>query len=200
MKTQVCIIGGGPAGLLLAQLCHQSGIDSIVLERRSRDHVLGRIRAGVLEQGMLGLLERAGVPTRMATQGYPHDGTVISFENQEVRIDFARHTGTGVMVYGQTEVTKDLYAARDACGGTTLHEVEDVEIGNAALDGDAPCTVSFTTGARARRSPAITSPAATGFAASAARRSRRTSGRSSSGSTPLAGWASCRKRRRCITS
>jgi p-hydroxybenzoate 3-monooxygenase len=146
MKTQVCIIGGGPAGLLLAQLCHQSGIDSIVLERRSRDHVLGRIRAGVLEQGLVQLMAQAGVPTRMDTEGFPHDGTVISFENQEARIDFARHTGSGVMVYGQTEVTKDLYAARDACGGTTLHEVDDVEIGNAALDGDTSCTVSFTQG------------------------------------------------------
>lgn len=144
MRTQVCIIGGGPSGLLLAQLCHQSGIDAVVLERRSREHVLSRIRAGVLEQGMLRLLDEAGVPTRMDRLGFPHDGTVLSFDDQEVRIDFRAHTDTPVMVYGQTEVTRDLYDARDATGGTTLHGVEDVEIVNADLDGDAGCTVRFT--------------------------------------------------------
>jgi len=151
MRTQVCIIGGGPAGLLLAQLCHHSGIDAIVLERRSRAHVLSRIRAGVLEQGLLRLLDEAKVATRMDTLGYPHDGTVLSFDDLEVRIDFLRHTETSVMVYGQTEVTRDLYEARDATGGTTLHGVEDVEIGNAALDGDRACTVSFTHGDQRRQ-------------------------------------------------
>lgn len=144
MRTQVCIIGGGPSGLLLAQLLHHSGIEAVVLERRSRDHVLSRIRAGVLEQGMLDLLDEAKVATRMDTMGYPHDGTVLSFENMEVRIDFRKHTNTPVMVYGQTEVTRDLYEARDKTGGLTLHDVDDVEIENAALEGDAGCTVSFT--------------------------------------------------------
>ncbi|SMX46741.1 4-hydroxybenzoate 3-monooxygenase [Maliponia aquimaris] len=144
MRTQVCIIGGGPSGLLLAQLLHHSGIEAVVLERRSRDHVLSRIRAGVLEQGFLRLLEQAKVATRMDTLGYPHDGTVLAFENLQVRVDFRKHTDTPVMVYGQTEVTRDLYDARGATGGLTLHGVEDVEIGNAALDGDAGCTVSFT--------------------------------------------------------
>lgn len=144
MKTQVCIIGGGPSGLLLGQLCHQAGIDAIVLERRSREHVLSRIRAGVLEQGFIDLLKEAKVATRMDTQGYPHDGTVISFEDMEVRVDFRKHTGTSVMVYGQTEVTRDLYEARDLTGGMTLHDVDDVELGNAALEGDTGCTVSFT--------------------------------------------------------
>ncbi len=144
MRTQVCIVGGGPSGLLLAQLCHVAGIDAVVLERRKREHVLARIRAGVLEQGLLRLLEEAKVPTRMDSHGYPHDGTVLSFADGEVRIDFRAHTETPVMVYGQTEVTRDLYEARDATGGVTLHEVEDVEIGNADLEGDAGCTVSFT--------------------------------------------------------
>jgi len=144
MKTQVCIVGGGPSGLLLAQLCHVSGIDAIVLERRTRAHVLSRIRAGVLEQGLLRLLETAQVSTRMDTVGYPHDGTIISFEDQEVRVDFRKHTDTPVMVYGQTEVTRDLYEARDVTGGTTLHGVEDVEIENSDLDGETPARVHFT--------------------------------------------------------
>jgi p-hydroxybenzoate 3-monooxygenase len=143
MRTQVCIIGGGPSGLLLAQLCHHSGIDAIVLERRPREYVLSRIRAGVLEQGLLGLLQEAKVATRMTTHGFPHDGTILSFDNTEVRVDFRRHTNTSVMVYGQTEVTRDLYEARDATGGLTLHGVDDIDIGNAALDGDEGCTVSF---------------------------------------------------------
>ncbi|MBS0124798.1 4-hydroxybenzoate 3-monooxygenase [Thetidibacter halocola] len=144
MRTQVCIIGGGPAGLLLGQLCHRAGIDAIVLERRSREHVLSRIRAGVLEQGLLRLLDEAGVPTRMDRLGYPHDGTVMSFAEGEVRIDFKAHTGTSVMVYGQTEVTRDLYDARDACGAPTLHEVDEVEIVNAGFDDARGCTVRFT--------------------------------------------------------
>nr|AAF65831.1 putative para-hydroxybenzoate hydroxylase [Sagittula stellata E-37] len=144
MKTQICIVAGGPSGLLLGQLCHQAGIDAIVLERRSRKHVLSRIRAGVLEQGFVDLLQEAKVATRMDTEGYPHDGTVISFEDMEVRVDFRKHTGTSVMVYGQTEVTRDLYEARDQTGGLTLHDVDEVELGNAALDGDEGCTVSFT--------------------------------------------------------
>ncbi|MBP0483420.1 4-hydroxybenzoate 3-monooxygenase [Sagittula salina] len=143
MKTQICIIGGGPSGLLLGQLCQQAGIDAIVLERRTRDHVLSRIRAGVLEQGFIDLLDEAKVKTRMDTEGYPHDGTVISFEDMEVRVDFRKHTGSSVMVYGQTEVTRDLYAARDETEGKTLFEVDEVEIGNAALNGDEPATVSF---------------------------------------------------------
>ncbi|EBA10091.1 4-hydroxybenzoate 3-monooxygenase [Sagittula stellata E-37] len=129
---------------MLGQLCHQAGIDAIVLERRSRKHVLSRIRAGVLEQGFVDLLQEAKVATRMDTEGYPHDGTVISFEDMEVRVDFRKHTGTSVMVYGQTEVTRDLYEARDQTGGLTLHDVDEVELGNAALDGDEGCTVSFT--------------------------------------------------------
>lgn len=126
MRTQVAIIGGGPAGLLLSQLLHREGIDSVVLERRSRDYVLSRIRAGVLERGTQRLLERAGVSARMAAEGLPHDGFAISFGGGEHRIDLAGLAGGSVMVYGQTEVTKDLYTAIDARGGTVIHDAEDV--------------------------------------------------------------------------
>lgn len=136
MRTQVAIIGGGPAGVLLAQLLHTAGIDSIVLERQSRAHVLGRIRAGVLEQGMMDLMRKAGVATRMDAEGMPHDGTLISYDDELFRIDFKHHTGTSVMVYGQTEVTQDLYATRDANGGVMVFDVEDVQIHDA--DSDQP--------------------------------------------------------------
>ena len=126
MKTQVAIIGGGPSGLLLGQLLHVQGIDAVVLERRTKAHVLKRIRAGVLERGLIDLLAQAQVPTRMETDGYAHDGTVISYDAESFRIDFAEHTGSSVMVYGQTEVTHDLYDALDAAGVPVVHEAEDV--------------------------------------------------------------------------
>ncbi|WP_425037996.1 4-hydroxybenzoate 3-monooxygenase [Primorskyibacter sp. S187A] len=128
MKTQVAIIGGGPSGLLLSQLLHKSGIDSVVLERQTKDYVLGRIRAGVLEQGLVGLMEAAGCADRLHAEGYAHDGTLISYGDEMFRIDFKAHTGTPVIVYGQTEVTRDLYDARDAAGGIIHHEVSDVRI------------------------------------------------------------------------
>ena len=126
MRTQVCIIGGGPSGLLLSQLLHRSGIDSVVLERRTRDYVLGRIRAGVLEQGLVDILRDAGVGDRMDAEGFPHAGTYLSAQNRGFRIDFKALTGKQVMVYGQTEVTADLYAARDAMGGVIIDEAEGV--------------------------------------------------------------------------
>lgn len=131
MRTQVVIIGGGPSGLLLSQLLYKSGIDSIVLERQTRAYVLGRIRAGVLEQGMMNLMTQAGVDTRMRAEGIPHTGTLISFDDEMFRIDFERHTGTSVMVYGQTEVTRDLYQAREDAGGRIEFSVTDVVIHNA---------------------------------------------------------------------
>ena len=134
MKTQVGIIGGGPSGLLLAQLLYQRGIDSVVLERKTKDYVLGRIRAGVLEQGLVSLLEQAGCAKRMHAEGFPHEGTLISYGEEIFRIDFAEHTGTPVMVYGQTEVTSDLYDAREACGGRTVFNVEDVVIEDSKTD------------------------------------------------------------------
>jgi p-hydroxybenzoate 3-monooxygenase len=136
MRTQVCIVGGGPAGLLLSQLLHRAGVDTVVLEQRSRAHVLGRIRAGVLEDGLCDLLRRAGVGARMDREGYRHTGAAIAAAGRQFRIDFERLAGREVMVYGQTELTRDLYAARDAMGGTILHEVADVAI--AGVEGAAP--------------------------------------------------------------
>lgn len=136
MRTQVAIIGGGPSGLLLSQLLHGRGISSVILERKTKDYVLGRIRAGVLEKGLVGLLEEAGCAERLHAEGYPHDGTLISYGDEMFRIDFAEHTGTPVVVYGQTEVTRDLYKAREAAGGQIEFNVEDVVIHDA--DTDAP--------------------------------------------------------------
>ena len=126
MRTQVCIIGGGPSGLLLSQLLHLSGIDTVVLERRSRDYVLGRIRAGVLEYGTVGLMRKAQAGERMDRDGLPHDGTYLSARNRGFRIDYKALTGKQVLVYGQTEATYDLYAARDAAGGVIIEEAEGV--------------------------------------------------------------------------
>ena len=136
MKTQVAIIGGGPSGLLLAQLLATRGIESVVLERKTKNYVLSRIRAGVLEQGLVGLMEEAGCADRMRAEGFTHDGTLISYGEEMFRIDFTVHTGTPVMVYGQTEVTRDLYAAREAAGRPIEFEVDDVVIRDA--DTDAP--------------------------------------------------------------
>ena len=141
MKTQVAIIGGGPAGLLLAQLLHTRGIDSVILERKSKEYVLGRIRAGVLERGLVALLDEAGCGERLHAEGYTHDGALISYGDEMFRLDFTEHTGTSVVVYGQTEVTRDLYAAREAAGGQFEFEVEDVEIHG--LDADA-ARVTYT--------------------------------------------------------
>ena len=134
MKTQVAIIGGGPSGLLLSQLLHTRGIDSVVLERKTKDYVLARIRAGVLEQGLVGLMEQAGCAERMHAEGFPHDGTLISYGDEMFRVDFAKHTGTPVMVYGQTEVTRDLYEAREKADGKIEFNVEDVVIHDAKTD------------------------------------------------------------------
>lgn len=136
MRAQVCIIGGGPSGLLLSQLLHRKGIDTVVLERRSRDYVLGRIRAGVLEQGMVGLMREAGAGDRMDREGFVHTGTYLALQNRGFRVDFKATTGKEVMVYGQTEVTRDLYAARDAMDGKVIHDAEGVTLHG--LDTDAP--------------------------------------------------------------
>ena len=127
MRTQVGIIGGGPAGLLLSQLLHLQGIDSVVLERRSRDYVLGRIRAGVLEQGFAALLRQAQVGERMDREGQVHEGFFIAHGGIKHRIDLTTPTGgKGVLVYGQTELTRDLYEARDRLGGIVIHNADNV--------------------------------------------------------------------------
>ena len=126
MRTQVAIVGGGPSGLLLSQLLHRHGIDSVVLERRTRDHVLSRIRAGVLERGVVDLMREAGISERMEREGLAHDGTLIAYGDEMFRIDFKKHAGQEVIVYGQTELTRDLYDAREAAGGTIIFETENV--------------------------------------------------------------------------
>ena len=126
-STQVAIVGSGPAGLLLSQLLHLSGIDSIIVERSSQEHVEGRIRAGVLEWSSVETLRAAGVGERMDAEGLPHDGFNILFSGDLHRIDLKGHTGRSVMVYGQTEVTKDLIAARLATGAEIVFEAKDVQ-------------------------------------------------------------------------
>lgn len=126
MRTHVGIIGGGPSGLLLSQILHLQGIDTVVLEKRPRDYVLGRIRAGVLEQGLTDMLRAADVGERMDREGDVHGGVNLAFGGRIERIDLERLTGKTVTVYGQTEVTKDLYEARDRMGGTIIHDAADV--------------------------------------------------------------------------
>ncbi|QJP08488.1 4-hydroxybenzoate 3-monooxygenase [Pseudomonas multiresinivorans] len=129
MKTQVAIIGAGPAGLLLGQLLHKAGIDSVILERQTPDYVLGRIRAGVLEQGTADLLRKAGANARMDAEGLLHDGFELVLNGRRERIDLKALTGgKQVMVYGQTEVTRDLMQARAASGAMSVYEVADVEL------------------------------------------------------------------------
>ncbi|ASM74165.1 MULTISPECIES: 4-hydroxybenzoate 3-monooxygenase [Roseobacteraceae] len=134
MRTQVAIIGGGPSGLLLGQLLHTQGIEAVVLERKTQSYVLSRIRAGVLERGLVGLMEQAGVAERMHAEGFIHEGTMVGYDGDMFRIDFAEHTGSSVMVYGQTEVTRDLYEARDKAELQTIYEVEEVVIHDAKTD------------------------------------------------------------------
>ena len=136
MRTQVVIIGGGPSGLLLGQHLYKAGIDNIILERRTKEYVLSRIRAGVLEIGTVNQLRDVGLGGRMDIEGFVHDGTVISYNNEQTRIDFAAHTDTTVMVYGQTELTRDLYEGREAEGAQILYEVNDVSIHD--IESNAP--------------------------------------------------------------
>ena len=136
MKTQVGIIGSGPAGLLLSQLLHLHGIDNVVLERQSREYVLGRIRAGVIEPGAVDLLREAQVHERLEREGQVHEGIGISFGGRRHRIDFRALTGSCVTVYGQTEITRDLFAARDAMDGVIIHDAEDVTLHG--IETDAP--------------------------------------------------------------
>jgi 2-polyprenyl-6-methoxyphenol hydroxylase-like FAD-dependent oxidoreductase len=162
MRTKVVIIGAGPAGLLLGRLLDNQGIDTVILERRSRDYVLGRIRAGVLEQGTVELLEKAGVGERMRREGLVHDGVEFCFDGDRHRFDFRALSGRTVTVYGQTEVTRDLMQARDASGAQSRTE--------------------WST-----RSPATSSPDATAITGSPAPASPGERSRPSSGSIPSAG-------------
>jgi p-hydroxybenzoate 3-monooxygenase len=134
-RTQVGIIGSGPSGLMLAQLLGRAGIESVVLERRSRDYVLGRVRAGVIEQGAVDILRNAGVAGRLEREGLKHHGVEIATDERRYRVDFASHSAS-LTVYGQTELTKDLMEARDAAGAPPVFEVEDVVL--EGVDGNRP--------------------------------------------------------------
>lgn len=142
MKTQVAIIGAGPSGLLLGQLLDKAGIDNVIIERQSPDYVLSRIRAGVLEQGMVDLLREAGVSERMDREGIVHGGFELAFSGRRERIDLEELTGgKSVMIYGQTEVTKDLMDARQDSGQRSFYSVPDVTLHD--LKNDKPA-VTFT--------------------------------------------------------
>jgi p-hydroxybenzoate 3-monooxygenase len=128
MRTQVAIIGAGPAGLLLGQLLHKHGIDNIILERQTAEYVLSRVRAGVIEQVTMDLLDQAGVGSRMHTDGLVHEGVQICVDGVRHRISFKEMTGKAVMVYGQTEITKDLMDGRAAVGAPTVYAAYDVSL------------------------------------------------------------------------
>ena len=137
MHVPVVIVGSGPAGLLLSHLLHVQGISSVILERKSRDYVEGRVRAGVLEMGTVGLMERVGVDARMKKEGIVHGGIYISVNGKRQHVNIEELTGgSTVMVYGQTEVTKDLIAARLAHGGEIVFEAEDVSLHD--IESDKP--------------------------------------------------------------
>jgi len=142
MKTQVCIVGAGPAGLLLGHLLRAEGIACVVLERQAPDYVLGRIRAGVLEQITVSLMERLGLDARLKAEGLPHDGFNLADGERLIRIDVAGLTGRQVVVYGQTELTRDLMDAREARGLEVIYEAADVA--PHAVESDAPF-VTFST-------------------------------------------------------
>ena len=136
MRTQVAIIGAGPAGLLLGQLLHKCGIDNVILERQTGEYVLGRVRAGVIEQVTIDLLDEAGVGARMHEDGLVHEGVQICVDGVRHRISFKELTGNAVMVYGQTEITKDLMDGRAAAGAPTVYAAYDVSLHN--IFGDQP--------------------------------------------------------------
>ena len=137
MKVQVAIIGSGPSGLLLGQLLHKAGIEAVIVEQRSKEYVLARIRAGIIEQICVDLLDEAGVGTRMHREGLPHHGIELAFGGARHRIDLSGLTGgKSVMVYGQTEITRDLMDAREAAGLPTVYEAGQVSVHD--FDGARP--------------------------------------------------------------
>ncbi len=148
-RTQVAIVGGGPAGLLLSHILDRNRIDNVVLERHSKAHVLSRIRAGVLEAGSVQLLRDVGLGARMDREGKPKNGTAIVWQDKpSFFIDTRKWVGKQMMAYGQTAITEDLYAARERDGGAVFDEVEDVALHD--LAGDAPY-VTYTLAGESRR-------------------------------------------------
>jgi p-hydroxybenzoate 3-monooxygenase len=148
MRTQVAIIGAGPAGLLLGALLGRAGIDNVIVERSSAEHVMARIRAGVLEQGTVDLLDEIGCGGRLHREGLVHEGIDIAFGGALHRMDLKQHSGgKTVTVYGQTEVTHDLMAARTASGAISVYEAADVRLHDLA----ASPSVTFTVAGRPQR-------------------------------------------------
>jgi p-hydroxybenzoate 3-monooxygenase len=140
VRTQVAIVGAGPSGLLLGQLLGRAGIENVIVEQRSGEHVLSRIRAGVIEEGTAALLDEAGVGARMRREGLVHDGTELLFGGRRHRIDFRDLTQKSIVVYGQTEITKDLMDARNSSGAATIYEAANVAVHD--IGGPAP-SVTF---------------------------------------------------------
>jgi p-hydroxybenzoate 3-monooxygenase len=136
IDTSVAIVGSGPSGLMLGQLLHRAGIDAVVIDNKSPEYILSRIRAGVLETVTVDLLDEAGVGDRLHAQGLVHEGINLAFSGRRHRIDFDSLTGRHVVVYGQTEITRDLMDARTACGGASVYEVEEVRVED--FDADRP--------------------------------------------------------------
>jgi len=148
MKTQVAIVGSGPAGLMLGHLLRQAGIDAVIVERQTREHVESRIRAGVLEDTTTNILDRLRINGRMHAEGLPHDGVNLADGKRLIRIDIARLTGRPVMVYGQTEVTKDLIEAAAQRGLEIIWQAESVQLHD--IEAEAPY-LTFTSGGKQRR-------------------------------------------------
>jgi 2-polyprenyl-6-methoxyphenol hydroxylase-like FAD-dependent oxidoreductase len=171
IRTQVAIIGAGPAGLLLSQILHLQGIESIVLEIRSRENIEATIRAGVLEQGTIDLMNEIGAGERMMQEGFRHDGTILRFDGRDHRIDFPELTGgKSVMVYAQHEVIKDLVKVRLEAGGDCASRSRTSASTIWTLPSRRCAFAAMTTGSL--RSAATSSPAVTAPRACAARRSR----------------------------
>jgi p-hydroxybenzoate 3-monooxygenase len=145
MRTQVAIVGAGPAGLLLGHLLQQAGIDNVIIEQRSPEYILGRIRAGVLEEGTVRILEDVGVAERLHSEGLVHEGIELSVNGSRHRIDFRQLVGSSVTVYGQTEVTRDLMNARANLGLPSIYEAEVVRL--RGCDGSSP-VVEYRAGGR----------------------------------------------------
>lgn len=148
MKTDVVIIGAGPSGLMLGHLLAQAGVDAITLERKSGEHVLGRIRAGVLEQGTINIMTQLGLDERLQVEGLPHEYVSLTDRDRLIKIPVAELTGKHVVVYGQTEITKDLMDAAEARGVQTIYEAADVTLHN--IESETPYVTYYKHGAEHR--------------------------------------------------